>query len=428
MTWDLRAYRLVTASAYPGMMAPLTDHESCICVLSGDAEPTPPGGAARLSLEELDGVRRRWRFGDVSRLSEFVPTIIDRAPADDRPILLIPPRSSAKWEEAAAAWPGAVRIATTTMPAVDRIAEDKIYVRSALRHLGVPVPDSLVLRTAELDFFRIRELLGAPFVLQSPNGAGGQGTFLITDHGALAMAVAGSARSGRWLVSRFAGRTTINVAGVVHVDGVRLFPASLQVSGVEELGSGFGAYCGSDFSRPEVDDAALRDAYRHIAVIGDWLRRMGHRGVFGADVAVHDDQVAFLEVNPRIQGSSWLLSKLQRQVGLRPCLEEHVEAVLGRPLGASLIQPEPVPAGSHLLMRWRGDARVVGFQSAVYEGVTARPAMGVLLHSGALTARIEADRQLTTGDGHGLMPDTLALVERIRASVGVTDARVKTTI
>jgi formate-dependent phosphoribosylglycinamide formyltransferase (GAR transformylase) len=307
---------------------------------------------------------------------------------------------------------------------VDRIAEDKIYVRAALRQLEVPVPDALVLRPSELDFFWIREKLGAPFVLQSPNGAGGQGTYLIADHDELASVVSDSTYYGQWLVSRFAGATTINVAGVVHVDGVRLFPASLQISDIDELGSGFGAYCGSDFSRPEVEDVALRQAYAHAAVIGDWLRRLGHRGLFGADVAVRGDKVAFLEVNPRIQGSSWLLSKLQREAGQQPCLIGHIEAILGRPLGVDLIRPEPVPPGSHLLMRWRGAVHVVAAQAAgPLPGISARPAAGVVLHPGALTARIESGHRLTTSDGHALDGETKNLIDAVRLSVGVAVPR-----
>src|SRR5262245_16959128 len=117
MTWDLHDYRLVTASAYPGMMAPLTTHPSCICVLSGDAGPSLAGHPmAALSLESLDGVRRRWRFGDVARLADFVPKVLAEAPPDDRPILLIPPRASTAWHAAAAAWPGRVKLTASPMP------------------------------------------------------------------------------------------------------------------------------------------------------------------------------------------------------------------------------------------------------------------------------------------------------------------------
>src|SRR5688572_8978101 len=109
MSWHLDDYRLVTASAYPGMMAPLIDHPSCVCVLSGDSD----GGstaAPTLSLEELDGVRRRWRFGDVARLADFVPKVLAGSVPDNRPMLLVPPRSSTAWQAAASAWPGRVEV------------------------------------------------------------------------------------------------------------------------------------------------------------------------------------------------------------------------------------------------------------------------------------------------------------------------------
>lgn len=194
MTWDLNLFRLVTASAYLGMMAPLTQHPSCVCVLAGDSDATTSDTTTRdsdaatgdrsftlLSLEGLDGVRRRWRFGDVSRLADFVPKVLAGSPSDDRPILLVPPRASHSWQSAADAWPGRVRLATSPMCVVDRIADDKIYVRAELRRLGVPVPDQLVVERSEMDFRSIRAALDAPFVLQSPTGAGGQGTHLIGD-------------------------------------------------------------------------------------------------------------------------------------------------------------------------------------------------------------------------------------------------------
>lgn len=141
VTWELTDFRLVTASAYPGMMAPLTAHPSCVCVLSGDADGRLSDlGTAALSLEALDGVRRRWRFVDVARLADFVPKVLAETPADGRPILLIPPRSSVAWEEAAATWPGQVRLVGGSAESVGRIAEDKIWVRRQLQGIGVPVP------------------------------------------------------------------------------------------------------------------------------------------------------------------------------------------------------------------------------------------------------------------------------------------------
>lgn len=436
MTWDLHDFRLVTASAYPGMMAPLTKHPSCICVLAGDADRHLVGraeAAPLLSLEALDGVRRRWRFGDVARLSDFVPKVLADAAPDDRPILLIPPRASVAWAAAVAAWPGRVRLAASPIAVVERIAEDKILVRAALRRLGVPVPDELVLSSGALDFSSIRAQLGVPFVLQAPSGAGGQGTYLISDAGALAAALFRQPHVDRWLASRHAGYTTINVAGVIHVDGTQLLPISVQASGIAELGFDFGAYCGSDFATLNLPAGVRREAYRHAATVGQWLREQGHRGLFGADVAVSGDNLAFLEINPRIQGSSWLLSKLQQARGTVPCLEQHVQALLGRPLGLSgdvSIPAEAVPLGSHLIIRWTGPAGVVcqtpistdfdlpGVPGAAV-GVSGLPGTGITLLPGAIIARLESGHSLASPDGRRLLPATRHLVDRLMAGLEV---------
>src|SRR5687768_12820683 len=126
MTWDLHDYRLITASAYPGLMGPLAAHPSCVCILSGDAdEQTNQSKVATLSLERVDGMRRRWRFGDVARLADFVPQALADSGPDPRPLLLVPPRLSTAWEAAAAVWGRDVRLVGRPAGEAGRIAEDK---------------------------------------------------------------------------------------------------------------------------------------------------------------------------------------------------------------------------------------------------------------------------------------------------------------
>jgi len=416
MMSDLRDFRLVTASAYPGMMAPLTTHPSCICVLSGDADRTlgQPNGqdpAATLSLEALDGVRRRWRFGDVARLADFVPKVLaDETRTDRRPILLIPPRASAAWEAAATAWPAKVRVAASPRPVVEPIAEDKIQVREWLRRIDIPVPTAIA--TADVDFKTIAATLGVPFVMQAPSGAGGQGTFLIHTLQDAQRAQAQQPHVDRWLLSRFCGELTINVSGIAHADGVRQLPVSIQTSGVPRLGVDFGAYCGSDFvAAANLPDAVLVQAAQICARIGQWLQERGHRGVFGADVAVDGQELAVLEVNPRIQGSSWLVG----------CLEQHVMAILGAPVPACTEAPAP---GSHLLVRWSGPAGVIHAVPAAAEGITALPTVGTTVLPGAIIARIQAPHSLALPGGRELQPSTHALLDRLLESFEITTANV----
>jgi hypothetical protein len=413
VTIDLDDYRIVTASAYAGMMMPLTRLPSTVSVLTGDTDND--GRFARvesLSLEALDGVRRRWRLGDLARLAEFVPKLLSRSWYDGRPAIVVPPRATPAWAEAAAAWPDDVRLVGHAD--VGRIADDKIFVREQLRLLDVPVPASVVVPAPEAlaAYPGLVERLGSPFVLQAPQGAGGQGTSLVGTAAELAAAVRAEPHVPQWLASAYAGDTTINVAGVVYPDRVVVSPASVQASGIAELGAAYGAYCGSDFGAVRaIAPALLERAYEGAARIGAWLHRGGHRGIYGADIAVSDVDIAFLEVNPRIQGSSWLLSAAQGEAGLAPCLVEHVRALLDDEPGDD--GPVPVEravrpfSGSHLLLRWTGPQRVVesGPRSGEYLAgpeqvtVTGLPGPGTVLVPGAITARLHASGSLVTPGG-----------------------------
>jgi hypothetical protein len=432
---ELDDVRIVTASAYAGMMAPLTRLPSTACSLTGDTDTDDDTRhLSRLSLEALDGFRRRWRLEDLGRLADFVPKVVALAPVDPRPVVVIPPRVNTAWEEAARSWPEHIRLLGPPAGELARLADDKVFVREELRRLGVPVPDSVVVAAADL-FGAARWLarrLGAPFVAQAPQGAGGRGTYLVDSERALAAAVRACPQVDRWLVSRYAGDVTINVAGVVHAGGAEVMPASVQSSGIAEVGAGYGAYCGSDFGAvaalaPGILDAAYGFARR----IGGWLHERGHRGIFGADVAVSGEELAFLEVNPRIQGSSWLLSRLQRRSGRPECLVQHARALLGasEPRVSAPIPTDPDP-GAHLLVRWTGPAAVA--RSVPTAGpypirstgstvtVTGVPRTGSLLAPGAIVARLDSTDSLAEPTGLALRPEVAAFLQGLRSAFEVS--------
>jgi hypothetical protein len=422
---DLDAFRWITASAYAGMMAPLTELPSTVCVLTGDTAAGGPAGSGpeRLSLEALDGVRRRWRLGDVSRLADFVPKVLARSPADPRPALVVPPRITTAWEQASAGWPDDLRLLGRPAQDVSRIADDKIFVREQLARLGVSLPKALVVDATAGAFREAAAALGLPFVLQSPQGAGGAGTHRIDNEVQFVDAVGCQPHVPRWLASAYAGDRTINVAGVVDESGTGGLTASVQTSGIAELGAAFGAYCGSDFGQAKtLPPAVLRAAYEQTLHIGGWLHALGHRGIFGADIAVSGTDIAFLEVNPRIQGSSWLVSKLERADGGQGALVHHVRALLGAADTANR-GPAPQRAGSHLLVRWTAPTGVVRSVPRAPAGgvvtVTGLPAVGTLITGGAIMARLESAESLTTPDATALRPHVRDLLARLRHNLEV---------
>jgi hypothetical protein len=309
------------------------------------------------------------------------------------------------------------RLLTPTRPGKS-VPRDKIAMRDWLAQLGVPIPASVVV--GSVDYPVLRRRLGTRFVAQLPTGAGGSGTYLITDED--------TARAlpsmQRWLVSEYAGDTTVNFHGFLAGDGVAVvLRPSLQLTNVEGIGSAFGGFSGSDFKAPaRLSGAALSRCQEAMERIGWGLGDLGYRGVFGVDFAVRGDTAAALEINCRIQGSTWLLGEAELCAGELPTMVRHV---LERHGFATTGKPDLDAAGGiQLIIRHTGAPRRLlrAPQGGVYrlegnrlswhaEGcgllecgpedcvLVNVPRPGTLMYPGSVLARLVTRTSVTSLDG-----------------------------
>ncbi|GAA2814284.1 ATP-grasp domain-containing protein [Kitasatospora sp. CM 4170] len=312
---------------------------------------------------------------------------------------------------------------------------DKVAMRAWFEHLGVKAPASTVV-SGRPDHRVLRDRFGPLYVAQSPRGSAGNGTHLVR----AADDAAVLPERERWLVSEYVGDTALNVHGFVGLDGLpQVLRPSLQLIGVAEAGAGFGQYSGCDFEAPErLSPRALSRCLEATERIGWGLAGLGYRGVFGADFVLDGDRALALEINCRMQGSTWLLGEieLERPDGRLPTQLRHVLERHGVP---TLGKPDPDPAsGVQLTVRHTGGrARAVGVPRAgayaLHEGALVRrgdaagllecgpeetvlvnlPPAGTVLHPGAVLARLVARRSLTAPDGRALTTRGRALVEAL---------------
>ncbi|MFI6845885.1 hypothetical protein OG535_17005 [Kitasatospora sp. NBC_00085] len=297
-------------------------------------------------------------------------------------------------------------------------------MREWFDHLGVPAPAGAVVG-GRPDHRALRDRFGAVYVAKSPRGSAGNGTHLVRS----AEEAAALPERERWLVSEYVGDTAVNVHGFVGLDGLpQVLRPSLQPTGVEAAGAGCGQYAGCDFGAPErLFPVAVRRCLDATERIGWALAGLGYRGVFGAVFVLRDDRALALEINCRMQGSSWLLgeTELERGDGRLPTPVRHVLERRGVP---ALGKPDPDRAeGVQLTVRHAGaPARAVRVPEtgayALREGALVRrgdvagllecgpeetvlvnlPPAGTLLHPDAVLARLVTRRPLTAPDGRTL--------------------------
>ncbi|MCF3102288.1 ATP-grasp domain-containing protein [Streptomyces roseoverticillatus] len=299
---------------------------------------------------------------------------------------------------------------------------DKTLMRPWLRSLHLKTPADTV--TTRLDHRLLRRRFGSPYVVQQPRGTGGHGTHLVRDEQDLSRISPG----GSWLVSRYTDGVPLNHHGLVGSDGtVCVLPASVQLTDLRGVGASFGTYSGCDFGAVRLLPEAGRDRAREaVERVGRGLARVGYRGTFGVDLVMTGDEVLLLEVNCRMQSSTWLLGELELAAGflptqLRHVLEQHGHGTAGEYL--------PEAAGAvQLMLRHSGPpARVTGVPRSGRYTITAQgdllrrgegygllecgedevvllhlPHPATVLASGASLARLIGRRPLTTPDGRAL--------------------------
>ena len=212
--------------------------------------------------------------------------------------------------------------------------DDKLLQMEIFEDLGLPAIEGHAADLGDLDYPGLRRRLGDTVVIQSPFGSSGETTRLIRDAGDLARLRVEFPNWTRVKATVHAPLPSINGHAAVLEVGGRLrclaVCPSLQIIGAEGCSCRPEVYCGNDFSAAEgLSELARSRACERMERVGRVLGEAGFRGLFGMDFLVDGDEVLALEINPRFQGSSQMLSLLQAERGEIPVIGLHVLQFLG---------------------------------------------------------------------------------------------------
>jgi hypothetical protein len=344
------------------------------------------------SLERRTGVRELYSSASITNLNHaLVHQVADSRRGET---WVVPYRASAELEAIAARRPEI----SLHGPSAALVAylDDKITQRQLFRDWGLPVPRWTIVTPGDVS--RRQQSMPFPVVLQRRRGSMGRDAVALTGMDDLERAVPKEWHADdSLLLSEFVAGPVVNVNAVVTPAGGMIAPPSVQITGQDALGSRGRRflYCGNDFgAASELPSMALRRLAAVCTELADRLRALGYHGLFGADFIVCDERVLLLEINPRFQGSTAMLTRLELDAGRRPTANSWLT---GRPLldqgDVGLLQgAEMVVHCAHQITLPAGPA------AAPPITVRGFPTPGTTVSAGAIIAKLRMDGRALGGD------------------------------
>lgn len=185
-----------------------------------------------------------------------------------------------------------------------RFLNDKFLTRNYVKN-SIPILDYYFLQPNELNYDLISQKLNTNrFVIQASTGSGGDTTYLITCQEDLNSI---PKIKYEYCVSEYVENIPLNITLIIGDDNIIYFPISAQLI---LLTDNKFKYVGADFNVIHTFDKNVVDKIIYYSqIIGNNVKEMGYRGILGIDYILDEyNNIFFMEMNPRFQSSSFLIS------------------------------------------------------------------------------------------------------------------------
>lgn len=144
------------------------------------------------------------------------------------------------------------------------------------------------------------------FVIQEVDSSGGWGTYILDSENYVELEKRFK-NNYLYLASIYTAPSfSLNVHILVTNETTIVFPASIQL--IERYNDRL-IYSGADFKGYSyIQNKYNRKIYAYSKIIGEKLNNIGYRGICGIDFIVYENEVHFVEINPRFQASTFLIN------------------------------------------------------------------------------------------------------------------------
>lgn len=219
---------------------------------------------------------------------------------------------------------------------LNRDLEDKIKFIKVTEKLKIPNAESEVIKLDEDNFslkatFR-NVALKEKFVIQLPRGFSGNATFLIKNKNDLNK-ILEKYKNRKVKISKYLKGETHTINACVTKNKILISQPIFQITGFSLYNkNSFGGTCGNDYVygfegdilECRLQDKEIKKIFNYTKKVGEYLRNLNYKGIFGLDFVVSKNEINLIEINPRIIGSMSLFTKLQIQNKETPFLLSHI--------------------------------------------------------------------------------------------------------
>ena len=168
------------------------------------------------------------------------------------------------------------------------------------------------------------------FIIQEHISSGGKGTFVLTKENSENITKQLNPSSIYMVSPKILNTYPVNVHICITCKDVIVFPPSIQI--MQNYKNNL-LYCGADYiCAKSIPSNMLVQIDKISQKIGSLIKNIGYRGILGIDFIIEKDHLYFIEVNPRFQGSSFLLNKAFLELTGKSLFELHSSSFNSSPI------------------------------------------------------------------------------------------------
>ena len=198
------------------------------------------------------------------------------------------------------------------------VANNKFKVKKYLRKI-IPILEYRIMLGKDINFDKLKNKYKEDqFVVQTSEGSGGFGTMILNNNN---KNITKLNKHQKYMITKYCNdNISTNIHILVSDKNILLLPASIQI--IEKVNNKL-LYKGNDFIaykeiiNKKIDEKLKKYSYE----ISKILQKKGYRGILGIDYIIYNNEVYFMEINPRFQNSSTILNKALQENNL-PSLQE----------------------------------------------------------------------------------------------------------